>query len=127
LIGAIGLQAPFGISLTQALIGMTLGFFAMMPFYALNLMGAADVKVFAVLGAWCGMHALLGLWLLASAAACLHALWLLAISRTSPAALIKGAAPTFEVAGKRSTPYAACLCVPAVAALTVRVVTEYVR
>jgi prepilin peptidase CpaA len=121
------LQAPFGVSVTQAVIGTGVGLVALMPFFALNMMGAADVKVFAVLGAWCGMHALPGLWMVASVAAGLHAVWLLVRSRTPLAVLVKGSAPTFEVAGRRATPYAACLCVPAVIALTVRVFAEHIQ
>src|SRR5258707_9296688 len=68
---------PFGVSLTQAAIGALVGLAALLPFFALGVMGAADVKVFAVLGAWCGMHALPGLWMAASLAAGVHALWLL--------------------------------------------------
>src|ERR1700743_3579464 len=68
---------PFDISVAQAFIGAVAGLLALLPFFALGVMGAADVKVFAVLGAWCGIHALLGLWMAASLAAGLHALWLL--------------------------------------------------
>lgn len=76
-------------------------------------MGAADVKVFAVLGAWCGMHALPGLWMAASLAAGVHALWLLITTRTRLAGLVRQSGATFELAGKASTPYAACLTVAA--------------
>ncbi|CAE6726137.1 A24 family peptidase [Paraburkholderia aspalathi] len=104
---------PFGILLTQAAIGALVGFAALLPFFALGVMGAADVKVFAVLGAWCGMHALLGLWMAASLAAGVHALWLLIATRTRLASLVRHHGPTFELAGKASTPYAACLTVSA--------------
>ena len=106
-------RAPFGISLTQSGIGALIGFAALLPFFALGMMGAADVKVFAVLGAWCGMHALLGLWMAASLAAGVHALWLLITTRTRLAGLIRQPGATFELAGKASTPYAACLTVAA--------------
>ncbi|WP_323043556.1 A24 family peptidase [Paraburkholderia sp.] len=124
---ALVLQAPFGVSVMQAMIGMGIGLVALMPFFALNMMGAADVKVFAVLGAWFGMHALLGLWMVASVAAGLHAVWLLVRSRTPLVALIRNSAPTFAMAGKRATPYAACLCIPAVIALTVRIFAEHIQ
>ncbi|MCX4141166.1 A24 family peptidase [Paraburkholderia sp. SEWSISQ10-3 4] len=104
---------PFGISLTQAAIGALVGFAALLPFFALGVMGAADVKVFAVLGAWCGMHALLDLWMAASLAAGVHALWLLIATRTRLASLVRHHGSTFELAGKASTPYAACLTVSA--------------
>lgn len=104
---------PFGIIPLQALSGSVIGLVALLPFFAFGLMGAADVKVFAVLGAWCGMHALLGLWMAASLAAGVHALWLVITSnvRVPGSARLTGA--TFEVGGKASTPYATCLAVAA--------------
>lgn len=106
---------PFGISLLHSGIGASVGLIALLPFFALGVMGAADVKVFAVLGAWCGMSALPGLWIAASLAAGAHAVWLVAtnwMTRTSRprfagAGRLTGA--TFELGGKASTPYAACL------------------
>ena len=104
---------PFGISPAQAGIGALIGLAALLPFFALGVMGAADVKVFAVLGAWCGVHALPGLWMAASLAAGAHALWLLITTRTRLAGVFRQSGATFEVAGKASTPYAACLTVAA--------------
>lgn len=103
---------PFGISFIHALLGGFVGLVALLPFFALGVMGAADVKVFAVLGAWCGMHALLGLWLIASLCAGLHALVLLIVTRTGVGSLLQRRAPTFALAGRRATPFAACLTVP---------------
>ncbi|MGF6771175.1 prepilin peptidase CpaA [Paraburkholderia sp. GAS199] len=100
---------PFNISVPRAALGALVGLAALMPFFALGVMGAADVKIFAVLGAWCGMHALLGLWMAASLAAGIHALWLLVTTRTRLAALGRQGGATFELAGKAATPYAACL------------------
>jgi prepilin peptidase CpaA len=111
---------PFGVSVPQASIGALIGFAALLPFFALSVMGAADVKVFAVLGAWCGMHALLGLWMAASLAAGVHALWLLITTRTRLAGLLRHHGATFELAGKTSTPYAACLAVAASAWLVLQ-------
>jgi hypothetical protein len=82
--------------------------------------GAADVKVFAALGAWCGMHALIGLWMAASLAAGMHAIWLLITTRTRLAGLLRHHGATFELAGKTSTPYAACLTVAASAWLVLQ-------
>ena len=110
----------FGMSLGQAACGALIGLAALLPFFALGAMGAADVKVFAVLGAWCGMHALLGLWMAASLAAGVHALWLLITTRTRLAGLGRHGGPTFERAGKASTPYAACLTVAASAWLVLQ-------
>ncbi|MDT8839299.1 prepilin peptidase [Paraburkholderia fungorum] len=111
---------PFGVPLTQAGIGALIGFVALLPFFAIGVMGAADVKVFAVMGAWCGMHALLGLWMAASLAAGVHALWLLITTRTRLAGLIRSPGATFQLAGKSSTPYAACLAVAASAWLVLQ-------
>ncbi len=118
---------PFGVSLTQAGIGALIGLVALLPFFALGVMGAADVKVFAVLGAWCGMHALLGLWMAASLAAGVHALWLLITTRARLAGLVRHHGATFELAGKASTPYAACLTVAASAWLVLQGLAGGVR
>ncbi|MFM0740509.1 prepilin peptidase [Paraburkholderia xenovorans] len=104
---------PFGISFARAGLGVLVGLLALMPFFALGVMGAADVKVFAVLGAWCGMNALLGLWMAASLAAGIHAAWLLITTRTRLSVFGHREGATFELAGKASTPYAACLTVAA--------------
>jgi prepilin peptidase CpaA len=118
---------PFGISATQALLGAVVGLVALLPFFALGVMGAADVKVFAVLGAWCGMQALLGLWMIASLAAGLHALALLIVTRTPVGTLLQRRAPTFALAGRRATPFAACLTVPLVVWLAAHVIVGGVR
>ncbi|PCE26885.1 hypothetical protein BWP39_08850 [Paraburkholderia acidicola] len=120
-------HSPFGLAPMQAAIGMAIGFVALLPFYALGMMGAADVKVFAVLGAWCGMHALLGLWVVASLIAGVHAVWLLITTRTRLASLVRSKAATFELVGKRSTPFAACLTLPAVVWLGLQVVAGGVQ
>jgi prepilin peptidase CpaA len=104
----------FGISLPQAALGALVGLCALLPFFALGVMGAADVKVFGVLGAWCGMHALVGLWIAASLIAGCHAVWLLISTRTWLAAIVRSGGPTFELGNRRATPYAACLTVPAI-------------
>lgn len=111
---------PFGVSLTQAGMGTLIGLVALLPFFAIGVMGAADVKVFAVLGAWCGMHALLGLWMAASLAAGVHAIWLLITTRTRLAGLLRHQGATFELGGKTATPYAACLTVAASAWLVLQ-------
>ncbi|MFM0648726.1 prepilin peptidase [Paraburkholderia bryophila] len=124
---ALGQFGPFGVSLTQTLMGASIGLVALLPFFALGVMGAADVKVFAVLGAWCGMHALLGLWMAASLAAGIHALWLLAVTRTRLAGLGRHGGPTFELAGKASTPFAAYLTVAASGWLGLQVLSGGLR
>ncbi|WP_175686535.1 A24 family peptidase [Burkholderia anthina] len=114
LLSAIASRNPFGISLVQSLVGASVGLVCFFPFFALRVMGAADVKIFAVLGAWCGAHALLWLWVVASLAAGLHALWLMLVSRTSVVALSRRNTPAMELGGRRATPYAALLVMPAV-------------
>jgi len=104
---------PFGVFPNRALIGMLVGLASLFPFFAFRVMGAADVKVFAVLGAWCGVHALFWLWVIASLVAGTHALGLMVLSRTPLGALWQRRAPAFALGGHRSTPYAACLAVPA--------------
>lgn len=124
--------SPFGMTPVRALAGAAVGLVALMPFFALGVMGAADVKVFAVLGAWCGVDALLGLWVAASLAAGVHAVVLLFTMRVamrgrtalsgSPAGPHAGqqASSDFVPRTPRGTPYAACLTVPAIAWLALR-------
>lgn len=127
-LGAASFNAnPFGISLYQAMFGMLVGLAGLFPFFMLRLMGAADVKTFAVLGAWCGAHALLGLWVVASLAAGLHAVVLIMLSRTSPGALWRRGAPALALGKYRATPYAACLAIPAAAWLVYLVATGGAR
>lgn len=119
---------PFGISLLHSGIGGAVGLIAFLPFFALGVMGAADVKVFAVLGAWCGMSALPGLWIAASLAAGTHALWLVTTnwmartSRTRFAGAGRLGGATFELGGRASTPYAACLTMAALAWLALHAI-----
>lgn len=114
-------RGPFDVTAAQAALGFAVGLAALMPFFALGVMGAADVKVFAVLGAWCGMHGLLYLWMAASLAAAVHAICLLIVTRTRFVAFARaGGAPTFALGNRRSTPYAACLVIPAVAWLALQ-------
>lgn len=61
----------------QALGAAIGGFSLLLVFYALGLMGAADVKFAAVLGLWIGPWPLLWVWVGASLLAGVHALALL--------------------------------------------------
>lgn len=112
--------SPFGIAPGQAVYGAIVGCAALLPFFWLGVMGAADAKVFAVLGAWCGVSALLGLWIVASLAAAVHAGALLIAARLRPSAasasastsaplLWRSGRPTFALGTRRATPYAALL------------------
>lgn len=120
-------SSPFGLTPVRALVGAAVGLVALMPFFALGVMGAADVKVFAVLGAWCGVHALLGLWVAASLAAGLHAVVLLVTMRVAmrertAMSGLQGASGLLSHSphSPRGTPYAACLALPAMAWLALR-------
>ncbi|WP_077241898.1 prepilin peptidase, partial [Burkholderia cenocepacia] len=115
--------SPFGISVHQAVVGMLVGLIGLIPFFLLRVMGAADVKIFAVLGIWCGAHALLWLWVAASLAAGLHALALMLLSRTLLGGLWRQRRPTLILGRYRATPYAACLAVPAAAWLIYLIAT----
>lgn len=106
--------APFGVAPAAAALGALVGCAALLPFFAFGLMGAADVKVFAVLGAWCGTGPLLGLWVAASLAAAVHALTLLASERWRACSGVRwspwrNGQPAFEIGTRRATPYAALL------------------
>ncbi len=105
--------SPFGIAPLHALLGMLVGMACLLPFFVARVMGAADVKVFAALGAWCGVHGLLWLWIAASLVACLHALAVLLLTRTPLRALRGRSAPTLALGRYRATPYGACLAIPA--------------
>jgi prepilin peptidase CpaA len=114
---ALTARAPFSVAPVQALLGALAGLAALLPFFALRAMGAADVKVFAVLGAWGGLRLLPELWLVASLFAGAHAAVLLIATRTCVTTFVRRGAPTFELHGYRATPYATCLAAAAWIAL----------
>ncbi|MFL9988966.1 A24 family peptidase [Paraburkholderia sediminicola] len=120
---ALTARGPFGIAPIQAAQGALMGFGVLLPFFVLRLMGAADVKVFAVLGAWCGVHALLDLWISASIMGGLHAFALLLGTRTRFISLGLRGEATVELRGHRATPYAACLVTSALGMLVLRQLT----
>lgn len=115
--------APLRLTPASAALGALVGFVALLPFFVLGVMGAADVKVFAVVGAWCGATALLDVWVIASIASALHVVALLAHarmrsgagSRWSPRSSWSARSswssgqPTFAIGARRATPYAALL------------------
>ena len=112
---------PFGVGWQHALLGGVVGLVALSPFFVWRVMGAADVKVFAVLGVWCGVKPLLGFWLAASLVAGIHAVGLLWISGTSVAMLRAGGGRTFQLNGFRSAPYGAFLTLSAAAWLLYKI------
>lgn len=60
-----------------ALLGLLIGFAAFLPIHLLGLMGAGDVKFFALLGFLLGTKALLSIWIIASALSGIHAIVIL--------------------------------------------------
>lgn len=128
LAAACARAGPLHIDIGAALVAAALGFVALLPFYLLRVMGAADVKVFAVLGAWCGKEALIALWLVASVAALVHVLALLIATRLRRARSGDGRrARVIAVGARRGTPFATCLTAPALAWLALQLVAGGVR
>lgn len=104
---------PAQLGILHALAAAAVGLVALMPFFVFGVMGAADVKVFAVLGAWCGMQPLLDLWIVATIAALVHSLVRLVVRRMRTQEFI-GHRINRAISGEwRGTPFAACLTVPA--------------
>lgn len=106
--------SPFAVTSGHAALALLAGCVALLPFFLLGVMGAADVKVFAVLGAWCGLSALPGLWVTASIAAAVHALVMIAMARrrsgeASAWSPWRNRQPAFAIGSRRATPYAALL------------------
>lgn len=113
-ISAASRVSPFAVTPGQAALALLVGCVALMPFFLLGVMGAADVKVFAILGAWCGLSALCGIWVMASIAAAVHALVLLAAVRSRPGEASawspwRNRRPAFAIGAHRGAPYAALL------------------
>lgn len=109
---AVWQAGPVRIDAARALVGLLAGGVALMPFFLLGLMGAADVKVFAVLGAWFGIYPLLGLWIAASLVAGSQAVTLLVRQRRRVA--LAGRVSVSIRVGEQGTPYATFLTVPAI-------------
>lgn len=91
LICAIGLACVLyaagfhgAVSIGEGLLGFGVGLVALMPFYALRVMGAGDVKFFAVLGLLLGWKALLPLWVVGSLLAGVYAMAVLSWRRLAP-------------------------------------------
>lgn len=78
---------PFQVPTWKALLGMFVAFAALLPFYALRLMGAGDVKFAAVVGLWLGFSPyLLAIWVGGSLLAGIHGLLVLARRRLQSSA-----------------------------------------
>ncbi|WP_299451631.1 prepilin peptidase [uncultured Pigmentiphaga sp.] len=118
---------------STAFLGFFAGLALFLPFYVFRVMGAGDVKFFAVLGFWLGLPGLVPVWLGGSVLAGIHALaaycvrsgltgeWVMlqlapvqgAVSRI-PVLRRAGQWVSALRAGRRGIPYAAYLAVAAV-------------
>ncbi|MFX1761832.1 prepilin peptidase [Paraburkholderia sp. A1RI-2L] len=116
---------PAHLGIGQALAAAAVGLAALMPFFVFGMMGAADAKVFAVLGAWCGMQPLVGLWVVSSLAAFVHALAMLITLRARAPVTAARPARLAAVGARRGTPYAACLSVPALVWLVLQLMSGW--
>ena len=111
-LGAALLHAgPARIDVSQSLRACVVGCAMLMPFFLLGVMGAGDVKAFAVLGAWCGLPSLFGVWIAANIAAGVHAVALLIVWRKRNIGPRLHGMQFVSAGGMRSTPYAGCLAV----------------
>ncbi|MDN7803209.1 A24 family peptidase [Burkholderia gladioli] len=118
---------PFGITIAGAIIGISVAFVGLFPFFAWRLTGAADVKVFMALGAWCGWKILFWSWIVASLAALIHVIGILYLTRMPIGALWQRGGPALAFGGYRGSPYAAFLVIPAAAWLIYQIVTGNMR
>jgi prepilin peptidase CpaA len=106
----------------QGLLGALLAFVVFLPLYTFGAMGAADVKVFAVIGLWLGAGTLVPVWLWASTAAGIHAVYAIARTKLGPVTvlghtLVLGAGPVRQI---RGAPYAAFLALAALGVMVSR-------
>ncbi|WP_186161517.1 A24 family peptidase [Burkholderia gladioli] len=118
---------PFGNPLLGAIIGAMVAFVGLFPFFAFRMMGAADVKVFVVLGAWCGVIQLFWCWVFATLVAGIHALGIMYLTGASVRSLWQRNGAAFALGGFRGAPYAAFLVIPAAAWLVFQIVTGNLR
>jgi prepilin peptidase CpaA len=128
LVASLFHAGPASLGLLPALAAAAVGLAALMPFFMLGMMGAGDVKVFAVLGAWCGMSALLDLWVVASLIALVYSLAGLLVSRMTRmrshalAARAPHSVASGSVRASHGAPYAAFLTLPALAWLVIHMI-----
>jgi len=103
------------LTIEQSLLGGLIAFVVFLPLYVFRAMGAADVKVFTVLGLWLGVGSLLPVWMAASLAACAHALYVVVWPRVRVVAVVGRHAALSGVQGRpvRGAPYAAFLTIAA--------------
>ncbi len=124
---ALMAHSPSAIGWQSGLTGMGIGFVALLPFYALRLMGAGDVKFAAVLGLMTGPQVFFWSWVGAGLLAGIHGLLVFyARSNLSMSAIggwiIQTAWWQRIAAGRRGRhgiPYAAYLAAGAVAVMLI--------
>jgi prepilin peptidase CpaA len=106
----------------QGVLGALLAFVVFLPLYMLGAMGAADVKVFAVIGLWLGAGMLVPIWLWASAAAGVHAIYAIARARLRPVTVLGHTLVLGVESGRqiRGAPYAAFLALAALGVIASR-------
>lgn len=89
-------QTPFGAKPMVSLAGAAAGLVVMLPMYALRVMAAGDVKLFAAIGALFGFWALLPVWLVASLLAGGHAVLCVTTRRLVPQHTVTPALDAFS-------------------------------
>ena len=105
-------RSPFSVDLGEALLAGGLAFVALLPFYVIGWMGAADVKLAAAMGLWLGVHLLLPVWAVSALisiaySSVLHGpVWLKRYQATETSG-------GSEASHRRFLPYGAMLCVAA--------------
>ena len=79
------MEAASGIHAAMpSIAGLLLGLVAFLPLYAMRMMGAGDVKLFATFGFLLGWTALLPIWLLSCLSLTLHTGWIASREWLSP-------------------------------------------
>lgn len=108
-----GMQSsPLSVGLVEAFWAGGLAFLALLPFYAIGWMGAADVKLAAALGMWLGVKLLLPVWAVSALISIVYSAVLQGpfwFQRYTAADLEGGVEPSH----RRLLPYGAMLCISA--------------
>ena len=112
-VAVAGMQSsPLSVGLGEAFLAGGLAFLALLPFYAIGWMGAADVKLAAALGMWLGVKLLLPVWAVSALISIVYSAVLQGpfwFQRYTAADLEGGVEPSH----RRLLPYGAMLCISA--------------
>ena len=109
---------PLSLTGTQAVTGAFAGFFGLLIFYVLGLMGAGDVKFAGALGLWIGWQMIIPVWAVGTMIAGMHGVFTLitrwlargaGVQVTETKTNLTQPARFHRDRWKRETPYAACL------------------